>query len=88
MERKDVFGRTLMIGDIIICFPHDKGKNICIKEVSGFFGKDGYEVDNGFYKLKSECLILKRLDGTKYFDSENLPLNCWSTSGQDDYILS
>ena len=42
--RKDVFGRELMIGDIIVCFPWDRGKNICISKISGFWGKDGFEI--------------------------------------------
>ena len=84
---KDVFGRELMIGDKIICFPHNDGKHICIDTVSGFWGKDGYEVGYGFHKLKSECLILARADGTKYFNNDGLQLNCWSTNYKDQNIL-
>lgn len=85
--RKDVFGRELMIGDTIVCFPWSTGKNICIDKISGFWGKDGFEISNGFHKLKSECLILKREDGTTYFNNENLPLNCWQTTYKDKQVL-
>ena len=73
--------------DIIFAVTNEKGKNICIDKISGFWGKDGFEISNGFHKLKSECLILKREDGTTYFNNENLPLNCWQTNYKDTQIL-
>jgi hypothetical protein len=82
---KDVFGRELMIGDLIICFPYKTGKNICIEKISGF-SKKGYEINGGLHKLESECLILKREDGTKYFDDGGLPLNCWKTNYKDKIL--
>ena len=83
---KDVFGRDLEVGDTIICFPYSEGKKINIETVTGFWGSDGFIIV-GERKLKSECLILKRADGTQYFNNEGLPLNCWQTNFKDKKIF-
>lgn len=34
--KTDVFSRDLHIGDIIVCFPNNTGKNICVSTVTEF----------------------------------------------------
>lgn len=86
---KDIFGRELAIGDTIICSPGSPPrKDIQIETVAELKGSNRFSIrkGNGGF-MTSECLILKRADGTIYFDNEGLPLNCWITNHTDNYII-
>ena len=82
---KDIFGREIIIGDTII---YTDGE-LRINNVIGFYGKTYYIVDTTSLgrRTKADCLILKRADGTVYFNNDNLPMNCWSTNYKDIIVL-
>lgn len=89
---KDIFKREAKIGDTIL-FIYRKQKHMNIGVIGSFvnlFGAPAIKFesqDTLAKKCQSDFLILKRADGTVYFDNENLPLNCWATGDKDKEVL-
>ena len=75
---KDIIGREIEVGDKIL-FIITKNKLFSITAVTGFtkqFGKPAITTNEYLNtRIQSEVLILKKADGTVYFNTEGLLFN-------------